>query len=85
MFFTPLCWLLYLLLILIFLRAVASWFPISPYSRVSNLLYLLHRITEPILTPARRVIPPIRVGNMAVDLSAMIVIFVIFLLIGLVC
>ena len=34
----------------------------------------LYMITDPVLTPLRRVIPPLRLGNVALDLSAIIVI-----------
>jgi uncharacterized protein YggT (Ycf19 family) len=43
-------------------------------------------LTEPILGPLRRVLPAPRIGGMGIDLSPMIVIFVIYLvLIPLVC
>jgi YggT family protein len=38
----------------VFLRAILSWFPISPNS---SLVVILVQITEPILAPLRRVIP----------------------------
>ncbi len=40
----------------IFIRALLSWFPIS---RDNPLVVFLDRVTEPILAPLRRVIPPI--------------------------
>ncbi|MER3397500.1 MAG: YggT family protein [Chloroflexota bacterium] len=40
----------------IFIRALLSWFPIS---RDNPLVMFLDRVTEPILAPLRRVIPPI--------------------------
>jgi uncharacterized protein YggT (Ycf19 family) len=36
-------------------------------------------LTEPVLGPLRRAIPALRVGGMAIDLSPMILIFVIYL------
>ena len=43
-------------------------------------------LTEPVLGPLRRAIPALRVGGMAIDLSPMIVMFVIYLLlVPLVC
>ena len=80
-----LCWLLWLLLVLIFLRAVASWFPIDPTSRAADAVYWLHRATEPVLGPARRVIPMVRMGNTAIDFSAMAVMFVLVALNSIIC
>lgn len=40
--------------LIIFLRAILSWFGASPGNRVAA---LLNRITEPVLAPLRRIIP----------------------------
>ncbi len=37
-------------------RALVSWLPIDPYN---PLIQILYQITEPILAPLRRYIPPI--------------------------
>lgn len=53
--------------ILIFIRLILSWIPgIDPYNQFVQLLY---QITEPVLEPARRLIPPI--GMM--DISPIVV------------
>jgi YggT family protein len=44
------------LMIAIFLRVIASWFGASPYSRAMR---LVHGLTDWLLDPLRRVIPPI--------------------------
>jgi len=58
------------LTILIFLRAIVSWFPVSPYSPMVSLLY---RLTEPVLAPLRRIIP--RVGM--IDITPLIAIVIL--------
>ncbi len=55
----------------IFARAIVSWFPID---RNGPVVQALDAITEPILDPLRRVIPPLG----ALDLSPMIAIIVLF-------
>lgn len=61
--------------------ALASWFRVGHDSPFRPVIDGLYRITDPVLVPLRRVIPPI--GGL--DLSVMIVILVIqFLLIPLV-
>ncbi len=44
------------LTIAIFIRAIMSWFPTSPNNRF---VIMLHQITDPILNPLRRLIPPL--------------------------
>lgn len=51
-----------------------SWFPISPESPAYSIFVTLRRVTNPVLEPVRRVIPP--VGGV-LDLSPMIVLFVL--------
>jgi len=45
-----------LLSLAIVVRAIISWFNINPYH---PLVVFLDRVTEPILAPIRRIIPPI--------------------------
>ena len=44
------------LIIVIFVRALVSWFPIS---RDNQFVYILDRLSEPVLLPLRRVVPMI--------------------------
>jgi YggT family protein len=55
-------------------RILLSWFPISPESPISSIFSFLYRITEPVLGPIRRMLPPIGMGGMGLDLSPIIVI-----------
>lgn len=80
-----LCWLIYLLLIVVFLRAIMSWFPISPHSRAGTAVYWLNRLSEPLMAPIRRFVRPVSLGGAAIDFSAMIVMFALFVLLGIVC
>jgi YggT family protein len=54
-------------------RIIFSWIPISPESPIVTIQRLVFALTEPILAPLRRVIPPIGGGGMAFDLSPLIV------------
>lgn len=62
-------WYLYAL----FARVILSWFPISPESPFSAIFRFLYAITEPVLAPIRRALPPVGVGGMGLDLSPIIV------------
>ncbi len=79
------CTLLTLYLVAVFARIVLSWFPVSPDSPVATVNGALGTVTEPVLGPLRRTIPPVRLGAMALDLSPIIVIIGIQILIGLLC
>lgn len=65
---------LYILIVLIVIRSLLTWFPID---RRNQVVQLLDRLTEPLLEPARRMIP--RTGM--IDLSAMAVIFLLYAMI----
>jgi YggT family protein len=58
-------------------RAVLSWFPITPGTPLETLARILERLTEPVLRPVRRILPPVRVGGMGLDLSFLVVFFVL--------
>ena len=69
-----LCSLLNIYLILIFARIILSWFPVSPGGALAQIFSFLYTVTEPVLGPIRRAIPPIGMGGMGFDLSPIIVI-----------
>ena len=63
--------------VLLVVRALLSWFPMSdPGSALAKVVRVLDLITEPVLRPVRKVLPPVRVGGAALDLSVIVVILV---------
>ena len=54
-------------------RIVLSWFPPSGPGLLESVRQVLFRITEPVLGPIRRILPPVRLGGMGLDLSPMLV------------
>ena len=62
-----------ILLYSVMIRALMSWFT-NPYSTNNPMLSILDSLTQPMLSLARRYIPPAGV----IDLSAMAVIFVLY-------
>lgn len=75
------CALITVYLVVLFARVVLSWFPIRPGSPVAGFYSILYELTEPILAPVRRVIPPAGMF----DLSVLVVSFGLILLRGLFC
>ena len=80
-----LCSLIQIYALVIFARVIISWFPITPGSFLASVNGFLYAVTEPVLGPVRRVIPPLGVGGMGLDLSPIIVFFVIQIGIGIIC
>ncbi len=68
-------------IIVLIAYSLLSWY--LAYARVSydsfawRLQRTLSSICDPVLRPVRRLIPPVRVGNTALDLSVLIVFLVI--------
>ncbi|MCL4313461.1 MAG: YggT family protein [Actinobacteria bacterium] len=58
-------------------RAILSWFPLSPGSPIEPVNRALAAITEPVLRPIRRVVRPVQLGGMGLDLSFLILLFLI--------
>ena len=76
-----LCRLGQLYIIAMFARIILSWFPISPTGMMASVFSFLYSITEPILGPVRRMLPPVGVGGMGLDLSPIIVLLLLQLLV----
>lgn len=64
--------LLEIYLLLMFARAILSWFSSSPSPALAKINAFLYRITEPVLKPIQKIIPPVRVGGSYLDLSILI-------------
>lgn len=72
------------LLLGLFVWIVLSWivgFGRLPFDHPIRRIYeVMSRIIEPVLRPIRAVIPPVRIGGAALDLSPLILIFGISIL-----
>ncbi len=62
--------------VVLIVRALLSWFPVRPGSALIPVQRALAALTEPVLRPIRRILPPVRAGGMAIDLSILVVILV---------
>ena len=63
-----------LYVVILIARALISWFPVHAGSPLIGVVRVLDRLTEPVLGPIRRLLPPVRAGGMAIDLSIIIAI-----------
>ena len=57
--------------LVIFVRIILSWFPMNPSGPLGQINRVLFQVTEPVLGPARRVIPSIG----PLDISPIVVVF----------
>jgi YggT family protein len=79
------CLLLWIYWILLLVRVLSSWFPIPRSGPVATIMGFVYDVTEPVLRPLRNLLPPIRMGVMALDLSPIIVFIVIGILQNYIC
>ncbi|HHC08547.1 MAG TPA: YggT family protein [Actinobacteria bacterium] len=75
----------------LFLLALFAWIVLGyvvvfgrlPWGHPVRKVYdFLSRVFEPILRPIRRVVPPVRIGGAALDLSPLILVFGVYLLLA---
>jgi YggT family protein len=61
----------------VFAWVILSWIPTSSSHPLGRLGTFLDRIIYPVILPIRRVVPPIRLGGGALDLSPIILLIAI--------
>jgi YggT family protein len=76
-----LSWLLTVYTWILIARLLLSWFP-NPPDALRPVYAFLYSATEPVLRLVRPLIPPLRMGMMALDLSPIIVFVVLQILIA---
>lgn len=73
----PLCLIGQLYIVIFIARAIISWFPVRQDSPLVPVIRFLHAVTEPVLAPFRRIIPPAGMF----DLSFLVVVVVLQLVV----
>jgi YggT family protein len=79
------CIAIQLYLIIVFVRIIMSWFPPTPGTAYARIFEVFDRLTEPVLAPIRSVLPPVRMGVAALDLSPIVVFLLGTLLLRAIC
>ncbi|MCA1782979.1 MAG: YggT family protein [Dermatophilaceae bacterium] len=80
---------LYLYLLVLFARLILSWVQVfsrdwQPKGPVLVLAETVYSLTDPPLNALRRVLPPLRVGGVALDLAFFVVVLVVYVLLAIV-
>ena len=78
------CWLLGVYYVVLLVRILLSWVPSLP-EPVQPVARGVYAITDPVLNPVRGLLPPIRTGSMAIDLSPLLVFIALGLIRGALC
>jgi YggT family protein len=72
-------------IVLIFIRILMSWFTRIPYNRYLDLfLKFISDVTDPYLNIFRRILPPVRIGPGALDLSPIVGVLVLSIVGGII-
>jgi len=80
-----LCNLIFLYELVVFARIIIDWFRVPFDHPVAKLRDALALVVDPVLRPLRKVLPPLRMGGMAIDLSPLVLLIGLSLLSGIVC
>ena len=76
------CWFVQFYVFVLVARAITSFFPVTPGTAFAQIVDVLYKLTEPVLGPVRRIVPPLGMF----DMSFLVVMIAIqFLLLPLVC
>jgi uncharacterized protein YggT (Ycf19 family) len=68
----------------VFAWVILSWIRVSSTHPLGRVQVFLDRIIYPVILPIRRVVPPIRIGGGALDLSPIILLIGIRILMGII-
>ncbi len=68
----------------VFAWVILSWIRVGPTHPLGRVQTFLDRIIYPVILPLRRVIPPIRIGGGALDLSPIVLLVGIQILISII-
>lgn len=79
-----LCFLLTAYWIVLLAHVVFSWVP-RPPDPIMPLVRGVRVVVEPLAAPLRRVIPPLRMGGMGLDLSILVLFLLVLVLQRIVC
>jgi len=72
-------------IVLIFIRILMSWFTRIPYNRYLDMfLKFISDVTDPYLNIFRRILPPVRIGPGALDLSPIVGVLVLSIVGGII-
>ena len=80
-----LCLLIWAFIAALIIRIILDWVQVPASHPVGRARSSLAAVTDPVLLPLRRVIPPIRMGAVALDVSVIVLIIGLQIVAGVLC
>ncbi len=80
-----LCFVIYGFIAALIIRIILDWVQVPASHPVGRARTSLASVTDPVLLPLRRVIPPIRMGAVALDVSVIVLIIGLNIVASLIC
>ena len=79
---TVLGWILTVFLVVMIVRMVVDWLAVARRGPlwVGRVRALAHAGTEPVVSPVRRLLPPLRAGGLGIDLAFTVVFILVLVL-----
>lgn len=82
---TLICQLISIYTLVLLGTIVLSWFRVPADHPIGSVQRVLRTVTEPLLAPIRRVMPPVSIGGAGLDLSPLVLFLALNLLQNLLC
>lgn len=79
------CWILQIYFLAVLAWVILSWVQVPSTHPLGKVQVFLDRIIYPVILPLRRVLPPLRLSGMALDLSPLVLMLGISLLRRFIC
>ena len=70
---TAICRLIQIYSLVLIARILLEWLQVSSEHPVARVRRVLRAVTDPVLIPVRRMLPPINAGGIGLDLSPLVV------------
>jgi len=71
-----------LMIFALIVRIILDWVQVPAGHPVGRLRSMLASVTDPLLLPLRRLIPPVRLGAVALDISVIVLLVALNILLG---
>jgi len=79
------CRLIQIYSLVLIARILLEWIQVSADHPVARARRVLRAVTDPVLIPVRRLLPPVRAGGLGIDLSPMVVMVGLWILASIIC
>jgi YggT family protein len=79
-----LCYLIQAYIFVLFVHVIFSWVP-RPPEPIMPIVRGVRALVEPLTAPLRRIIPPLQMGGVGLDLSILLLFFAAWLLSAAIC